>query len=113
MKKAKELSEKPERKQHVRMAPEDRKKELDAIVLSIFRKNNIRELTRKAVATAADVSPGLMHRYYGNLQGLIDTAIALACANMTTADIAACRRAVEGGDIERKDLTHKMQAAIK
>ena len=102
-----------ERKQHVRMHPEERKKQLDGIVLSMFRSKSVAALTRKAVSDAADVSEGLIHRYYINLEGMRKAAIQMACTAMTKQDIAACKRAVETGDITQSMLSKKMQAAIK
>jgi len=97
----------------VRMSPEARKGQLDAIVLDIFRSKSFARLTRRAVAEVAEVSESLLYRYYVNVQGMHKEALRMATAAMTAADIKAVQRALDTGDIKRSDVPKKMLQALK
>lgn len=104
---------KPAKATRVRMAPDVRKGQLDAIVLEIFRTKNYMSLTRRAVAEVAEVSESLPTNYYGTAAGMRKEALRMACAACTPADVKAVQRALETGDIKRADVSKKMLQALK
>lgn len=108
--KAKVVAPKPTR---VRMAPDARKGQLDAIVLDIFRTKSYMALTRRAVAEVAEVSESLPTNYYGTAAAMRKEALRLACTACTPADVKAVQRALETGEIKRGDLGKKMLQALK
>lgn len=103
---------KPHNKPHVRMAPADRKALLDAQLLKTLKAEGINGLTRTGIALAADVTAGLIHRYYGNVHGMRKHALELLGATGKPADLKLVKKAIADG-YDAKLLSRKLQQAIK
>lgn len=101
------------RKPHERKTPEDRKKELEGVLLGMFRSGNIAHINCNTLGAKAGVSRTLAYHYFGDTAAIRAHAVKLACDALTPADVAACKRAIEGGDIKRLHLNKKMQVATK
>ena len=97
------------RKPQTRMHPDERKKLLDAVPLKRVKAQSIHSMTRKAIAADADVSTGLIHRYYGDLAGMRKAALVLA---FEANKLDVIKRAVADG-YAKSDLPKKIQQAIK
>lgn len=103
---------KPHNKPHVRMAPADRKALLDAQLVKTLKAEGINGLTRTGIALAADVTAGLIHRYYGNVHGMRKHALELVGASGKPADLKLVKKAIADG-YDAKLLSRKLQQAIK
>lgn len=69
-----------QRKSHERMTPEARKDLLLKAALAVAKSDGIKAVTRVAVARKADVSDGLVNRYFDGREGLRKAVVALAKA---------------------------------
>ena len=98
-----------DRKPQTRMHPDERKKLLDAVLLKRVKAQSIHSMTRKAIAADADVSTGLIHRYYGDLAGMRKAALVLA---FEANKLDVIKHAVTD-DYAKADLPKKIQQAIK
>ena len=105
---AKKAPEVVGRKPQTRMHPDERKKLLDAVLLKRVKAQSIHSMTRKAIAADADVSTGLIHRYYGDLAGMRKAALVLA---FEANNLDVIKRAVADG-YAKSELPKKIQQAI-
>lgn len=100
-----------ERKQHVRMSPDERREQLLGVAYKLAKKCGVAALTRRAVITSADVSESLPNRYWKGVDEMKCDVLRMAVADKNAKMLAAAAK--DGYELALLDMPRSLQREVK